>query len=185
MCRLASTLLSMTAPLVLGFGGLAAQPANPQPGGDLGWAPIEIGARIGFDSDGFTDAFLLGAQLRVPVWPSGYVEIVPNGSVMFLRGLKEYQFAPDAVVVTGGRRGGLYLGGGPVWLNSIFEGPDRSTEAGWSFVVGLRTSGAFGAPFGTQIQLRQSYVADLRRRRVLSLGINFPLWGRRSPTRTR
>lgn len=185
MHRPASNLLCMTALAALVPGHVLGQAPGPQPGGATGWPPVEIGAHIGFDSDGFTDAFVLGGQLRVPVWPSGHVEVAPSGSITFLTGLKEYQFAPDVVFVTGGRRGGLYLGGGPVWLNSIFDGPDRATELGWSFVVGLRSSGVLGAPFGAQIQLRQSYVADLRRRRVLSLGVNFPLWGRRGSGRIR
>lgn len=185
MRRPASTFLYMTTLLAMIPGHAFGQGPGPQPGGALGWPPIEIGARVGFDSDGFSDAFVVGAQLRVPVWPSGHVEVVPNGSITFLNQLKEYQFAPDLVFVTGGRRGGLYLGGGPVWLNSVFDGPDRATELGWSFVVGIRSSRVFGGPVGAQIQLRQSYVADLRRRRVLSVGVNFPLWGRRESVRTR
>jgi hypothetical protein len=181
----ASTFPYLAALLVLMPGAVLGQRPSPQPGEAPGWAPIEIGAHIGFDSDGFTDAFVLGAQLRVPVWPSGHVEVVPNGSITFRSRLKDYELAPDLVVVTGGRGGGLYLGGGPLWLNTIFDGPDRATELGWSFVVGLRSSRVFGAPFGTQIQLRQSYVADFRRRRVLSLGVNFPLWGRRESARAR
>jgi hypothetical protein len=185
MRRLASTFLCTATLLALGRGDLVAQGSGAAPGGPSGWAPIEMGARVGFDSDGFTDAVLLGAQMRIPVIPSGHVKIVPNGAVMFLSGLREYQTALDAVVVTGGRSGGLYLGGGPVWLNSIFTGPDRTTEVGWSFVVGLSLPGVSGVPFGTQLQLRQSYVADLRRRRVFSLGVNFPLWGGREGVRTR
>lgn len=185
MRRLASIFLCTTTLLVLVPGDAVGQGAGPEPGAAPGWAPVEIGARIGFDSDGFTDALLLGAQMRIPVLPSGHAEVVPNGGIIFLRGLREYPFALDAVVVTGGRSGGLYLGGGPLWLSSIFEGPDRSTELGWSFVVGFRSSRVFGASFGTQLQFRQSYVADLRRRRVFSLGVNFPLWGRRERPRTR
>jgi hypothetical protein len=156
---------------------VAGQSGGTQGAPSSGWPPVELGARIGFDSDGLTDAFVLGGQARIPIWSTGHVEVVPGGAVAFLSQLKEYQFALDGVFVTGGRRGGLYVGGGPLWLSSIFDGPDRETQLGWSVVVGIRSSRSFGAPFGTQIQVRQSYVADLRRRRVLSLGVNFPLWG--------
>lgn len=154
-----------------------------QPGESVGtsssWPAISIGPRIGYDQG--SSGEMVGLQVHVPVIRSAHVELMPNADVTFLTALREYQLNLEAVYVTGGRLGGLYLGGGVAFRNSIY-GSDpatpRSTERGWSAVVGVRATGA--AVFGIQLEARWTFLdVDVRDPRTISLGINFPLWGRR------
>lgn len=159
--------------------GAAAQFQRPDlapPPGSGGWAPAYVGIRAGFDYN--SNASVLGAQARVPLLRNGMLEAVPNGDVTFLTGLKEYQAGVDVVVVSGGRRGGLYAGGGLAWRNTLWSGPDRETRRAPVVVVGARSGATFGAPFGTQLEMRWTFPEGAFRPRVLSLGVNFPLWGR-------
>lgn len=141
-----------------------------------GWPPATVGIRAGYDYN--STGSVVGAQIRVPILPSGHVEVVPNGEVTFLTGLKEYQYGVDAVLLSGGRSGGLYAGGGIAWRSTIYEGSDRETRRAPTVVVGARSSALFGAPFGTQIEMRWSFPEGDFKPRTLSLGVNFPLWGR-------
>ena len=54
-----------------------------------GWEPISIGVHAGYDNRNRQE--VLGAQLRIPLLPSGRVELITNTDVTFLRSLKEYQ----------------------------------------------------------------------------------------------
>jgi len=141
-----------------------------------GWPPVTVGVRGGYDYN--STGSLLGVQIRIPVLPSGWVELVPNGDITFLTGLKERQVGVDAVLVSGGRRGGVYAGGGIAWRNTIFEGSERETRQAPTVVVGARSGALFGAPFGTQIEMRWTFPEGDFKPRSLSLGVNFPLWGR-------
>jgi hypothetical protein len=160
---------------------LAAAPARgQQPGGeDPGpWPPVSAGVRFGYDQS--ANGEVLGAQLRIPVLRSGALEVVPSGDVTFLSRLREYGLNVDAVHVRGGSRGGLFLGGGFALRNSIFgvdPGEERSNELGFGAVVGLKTGAAGG--IGTQVEFRWIFLpgADYDPRAV-TLGLNFPLWGR-------
>lgn len=168
----AATVALMGAPL-------SAQllPARASSGG---WAPILVGARFGYDYN--STGSVAGAQLRIPVVRSGMVEVVPNGEISFLTGLKEYQYGVDAVYVSGGTRGGIYLGGGLGWRNSIFETTitdtsKRETRTTPMVVAGIRTGAIFGG-ITSQLELRWIYVKDTNLDpRVLTLGIDIPLWG--------
>lgn len=145
-------------------------------GGGSGWAPASAGVRAGWDYN--NQATVVGTQLRLPALPSGHVEIVPNGEITFLNGLREYQGAVDAVVVSGGRGGGVYAGVGLAWRNTVWEvGSPRETRSASVTVAGVRSSAGRGAPFGTQLEMRWTWLGDLFKPRVLTLGINFPLWG--------
>lgn len=136
---------------------------------------VTAGVRAGYDYN--STGSVVGAQIRIPVLPSGFLELVPNGDVTFLTGLKEYQGGVDAVLVSGGRRGGLYAGGGIAWRNTIYEGPGRETRTAPTLVVGARSGTLFGGPFGTQIEMRWSFPEGDFKPRALTLGVNFPLWG--------
>lgn len=144
--------------------------------GTQGWAPASAGFRAGFDYN--SNGTVLGAHLRIPLLPGGLVEAVPHADVTFLTGLKEYQGGVEMVVVSGGRRGGLYAGGGVAWRNTLWSGPDRETRRAPTAVVGVRSGATFGAPFGTQLEMRWTFPEGPFKPRVLSLGVNFPLWGR-------
>jgi hypothetical protein len=141
-----------------------------------GWPPILAGVHAGWDRN--STGSVVGAQIRIPAFPTGHLEIVPNGDITFLTGLKEYQYGADAVLVSGGRRGGVFAGGGFGWRNTIFDGPERETRRAATAVVGARSGTLFGAPFGTQIEMRWTFLDGPLKPRMLTLGVNFPLWGR-------
>jgi hypothetical protein len=160
---LLATLLALGSPL-------AARAQSTE-----GWTPVTVGIRFGQDR---TTSSVLGAQLRIPVIRQGYVELVPNGDITFRRGLKEYQYGLEAAYISGGRHGGLMLAGGPVARNGIFdESLGRETRTGWDVAAGLKTMPGRGIPFGIQVQERWIFVRSAVKPRVLSFGVNFPLWG--------
>ncbi len=151
--------------------GRAAAPDHPP------WTPISIGPRAGYDQK--ARGQVLGAQIHLPIMRNGRIELVPSADIVFLANARDYQYNLDLVYVTGGRRGGLYGGGGVGYRDTV---PDataadpRSTIFGYSLVLGVR-SGITG-PFETQIEIRWIFLEELDFRPVpLTLGINFPLWG--------
>ena len=162
---------------------LAPHPAQAQRFGQplpaasgRGWASAWAGIRAGWDYN--ARATVVGAHLRVPGLPSGHLEIVPNGDITFLDGLREYQGGVDAVFVTAGRQGGFYAGGGMAWRNTEWvAGSPRETRSSPVTVAGLRSGTLGGAPFGTQLEMRWTWLDGPYKPRVLTLGINFPLWG--------
>lgn len=144
--------------------------------GDTGWAPAGIGIRAGFDNA--QSEPLLGAFLRIPVLPSGRVELLPNADVTFLPGYKEYQVNFDLVYVTAGRRGGVYFGGGAGFRNSVFS-PDpnasRRNERTFSLVAGVRF-GDLGR-FRPEVESRWIFQDELvRDPRIVSVGASVALW---------
>lgn len=152
---------------------------EPTDGGDS-WPAVSIGPRIGYDQGSRGE--MVGVHVHVPVIRSAHVEVMPSADVTFLTGLREYQLNAEVVYLPAGRRGGLYLGGGVAFRNSIY-GSDptasRTTERGYSVVVGLRARGE--APFGVQVEARWTFLdVDVRDPRSISLGIDLPLWGRES-----
>ncbi len=157
--------------------GLQAQfgPSNAQ-SAPTGWAPAAVGLRVGFDNAQSEPT--VGAFLRVPVLPSGSVELLPNVDVTFLPGFKAYQFNLEAVYLTEGRAGGFYLGGGVGFRNSVF-GPDpaapRRNEQTFSVVVGVRLGGL--GRFRPELETRWILLdAQARDPRLVALGVSMPLW---------
>lgn len=143
------------------------------------WPAPSIGAHVGYDDT--SSGTVLGAQIRAPVVRSGRVEIVPSGNVTFLTGLKEYQLNVDAVFVTGGRRGGLYLAAGLAARNTIFPGAsEKETKTGLGVAAGIRSGS--GARVGTQLEFRQIFVDSDLRPRLLTFGVNIALWGGGDPS---
>ena len=148
------------------------------------WSPVSVGLRIGDDQE--LTATVLGAQVRLPVLRNGRFEIVPSGDVMFLTGLRAYQFNLDGVVVIGGRGSGVYAGGGYAARNSIFAptaDAERETKHGTNIVAGLKTGPLGGARVGVQVEFRWTFVDEVVKPRILSVGVNFSLWraGRSAP----
>lgn len=158
---------------------LAPAGAQAQLGPDqsvLGWAPAMLGVRFGNQQR--TGNWMLGAQIRIPVIRSGKVELMPNGDMTFLHGSKEYGYSADLSWVSGGRSGGLYAGAGPAWRRGVFSDSGvRETRTGWDLVVGLKTMPGRGIPFGLQLEERWVFMRMPINPRVLSLGVNLPLWG--------
>lgn len=89
------------------------RPAPPAP---TGWAPIELGIHVGYEYS--TRGTVLGDQMRIPLLKSGYLELVPNGDITWGRGIEIYTGGAELVALSGGRRGGLFAGGGLAWRNS-------------------------------------------------------------------
>jgi len=159
---------------------LAPLPASaqmmPQGGASRGWAPVQIGVRFG--ATNISSNSVLGAQLWIPLISSGHVQLIPNADVTFLAGgFKEYQHGVQAVLVSGGGRGGLFVGGGMTWRNTIYDGPDRETKRWPDLVVGLRTGQISSIPLTAQIQVRWVFVDSPINPRILTFGVNVPLWG--------
>lgn len=178
--------VAVSAGLLIAAPGILAPPAavaqfrgpGQSASGTAAWPAVSAGPRIGFDQG--SQGELVGLQIHVPVLRNGRVELMPSADVTFLTRLREYQLNAEVVYVSAGRRGGLHVGGGVAFRNSIY-GPDpdtpRSTERGYSVVAGVR-SGATG-PFGVQLEVRWTFLdVAVRDPRTISLGINFPLWGR-------
>lgn len=156
---------------------VAAQAPPEDAGGGQTWAPASVGLRVGYDDN--SSGTVAGAQLRVPVVPAGWLELVPSADVTFLTGLKEYQANMDAVYVGGSRSGGLYAGGGLALRNSIYgEDGERETRTGANLVLGLVTRGVFqGLPLGVQVEARWTFLDADFNPRSITLGANVPLWG--------
>lgn len=146
-----------------------------QDGPTLPWPAIQAGIRFGYDEN--SQSTMAGAQIRVPVLRAGWLELMPSADVTFLRGLREYQLQGDVALIYGGRRGGVYLAGGPVARNSIFEGPERETRYGSSVALGFMGRGSGDVPIGTQLEVRWTFVDAQFSPRTLSFGVNLPLWG--------
>lgn len=157
---------------------LLAAPSSPlvaQESQPPAWPAIQAGIRFGYDNN--ANSTVLGAQVRIPVVRGAWLEVVPSGDVTFLPGLKEYQGNADVVWVSGGRRGGLYAGAGLAMRNSIFDGPERETRTGASVLIGLVSRGFGDVPLGTQLEARWVFLDADFSPRVLTLGVNLPLWG--------
>ncbi len=165
------TVVSLLMPASVGAQMLGPY-ASPSPTSP-GWMPIVIGPQIGYEM--VNGSLVLGAGARIPVVPSGAVEVLPSANVTFLHGLREYEYNLEAVYAYGTRYGAIYGGGGLAWRNTIYEHQTRrQTKQGESIVVGVRSFPAH-ARFGTQLSLRWIFVDPVLKPRVISLGINFPL----------
>ena len=167
-------LLALSTPFAV-----EAQRRGSQPATTTGWAPISAGFKAGYDNNASGE--MLGVQLHLPIVRNGQFELMPNADVTFLSGLKEYQYALDALFVPGGTRGGPYLGGGVALRNTIYDfdrSAARETRQGYSVIVG----GKLGSPgaLGIQIEVRWTFLdSPVLDPRTVTFGVNFPLSGRR------
>jgi hypothetical protein len=82
----------------------------------------------------------------------------------------------NLVAVSGGRRGGIYAGGGLTWRNTLEDGR-RSTRRAPTLVAGARSPALLGSPIGTQVEVRWIRVDAPIKPKLLSVGFNLPLWG--------
>ena len=159
--------------------GVSGQRRGQEEATSQRWSPVSIGLYVGYDNQ--PSGEVAGAQMRIPVLPSGTVELISGANITFLNQLKEYQFNLEAVYTTGATAGGLYVGGGLAWRNTMF-GSDltagRRTVRGYSIVTGLKTGGIAGTPFSPQLEIRWTFLKETALNpRVISLGVNVPLWG--------
>lgn len=144
-----------------------------------GWAPIAVGAHAGYDDRSRGE--LVGVYATIPVIRSGRLELMPSYDLTFLSGAKDHQYGIEAIFVSSGRAGGLFLGGGIGFRDSVVDGTPadpRSTFFGYSIVAGFKSP--VGGSAVTKLQLRwiflQETVADFRPVPI-TLGIGLPLWG--------
>jgi hypothetical protein len=140
------------------------------------WAPISLGVRFGWDQR--ANGAVLGGQLRIPVIRSGIVELAPNAEMVFLNRTKEYQYNLEVAWVPGGVRGGLMLGGGIGWRDTVLGAIDpnepRTTLFGYTIVVGARSN---AGPVQFEVALRWVFLNDTTYRpNSVTLGLNYPLW---------
>jgi len=142
------------------------------------WAPVAIGIRFGWEQDRIVNGSMFGGEVRIPVLRSGRVEIVPSADMIWLRNAKEYQYNADVLFVPQGPRGGVFLGGGVGWRDSVYggvtDGVPRKTYLGYNLVVGGRT--AIG-PVQLAATLRWIFLDGTDYSpNALTLGLSYPLW---------
>lgn len=175
--------LTRPVPVVLAALVLGASTASGQDAPTLPWPAVQAGVRFGYDDN--SNSTVAGAQVRVPVLRAGWLEFVPSADVTFLPGLREYQVQGDVALIYGGRGGGVYLAGGPVARNTIYDGPDRETRYGSSVALGFMNRGSGDVPIGTQLEIRWMFLDADFSPRTLTFGVNLPLWGWGRPSRGR
>ncbi len=172
---LAVGLLTFITPLAT-----EAQRRGPRQPAAAAWPSITIGVKAGYDNN--ANGEVLGAQLRIPLIRTGIVELMPTADVTFLTRLKEYQYAVEALYLLSGRSGGLYVGGGLAFRNTIFgTNPNlpRETRRGYSVVVGTKFGG--GGSIGAQVEIRWVFIDQSPiDPQVVTFGVNLPLTGRGS-----
>lgn len=155
-----------------------AQPETPR------WAPLALGVRFGWEQDRIANGSMVGGELRIPVLRSGQVEIVPSADIIWLQNTREYQYNADVLFVPQGPRGGVFLGGGLGWRDSLYgavtAGEPRRTYLGYNLVIGGRT--AIG-PVQLAATLRWIFLDGSEfSPNALTLGLSYPLW-RATPVR--
>ena len=129
-------------------------------GPSRGWLP-SVGVRGGFDYRN-TDVSI-GALLRLPVpVPLVPLAITGGGDLVFHDNLTDRQGMVDLTAEVFG----ISVGGGPVWLNTVFDEVDapRETRTGYTLLAGFHGR---GAPFGTDLEFRWVFVDDIEPRYIM------------------
>ena len=162
----AAVLLALLAP------SAAAAQIRPDPIASAGarWNPT-VAARAGWSVRDASPS--LGATLRLPVPLSSLrPALVVGGDVVFQEGVVERQGLVDLTVDVSG---GLFAGGGPAVLNTVFESATpRETELGYTLVAGVRGRSDV---LSTQVDFRWVRVAGLSPT-FLMISLGYPLLGR-------
>lgn len=163
--------LSWAIPVQAQFGGGQASESR-------GWAPVSIGARVGYDNA--QKGEMAGGFIGIPLVRTGIVELMPSFDVTFLPGFEEYQANAEIAYFTGDRQGGVMVGLGMGLRNSLFS-PDPDAErrniVTYSVMLGVRlgTLGRFAPQLEARWILQDEWPRDPRQ---VSLGVGFALWGR-------
>ena len=139
------------------------------------WAPISIGAKVGWDSQ--ANATAVGGHVRIPVVRDGTIELYPSAEAILLTGTKEYQYNLDAAWVPGGVGGGVFAGAGVGWRDSVIGmdvGDPRQTFFGFNAFGGGKTN---LGPMQIEFVLRWTFLNETQYQpNSASIGLNFPLW---------
>jgi hypothetical protein len=147
--------------------------------------PITIGVRGGWEQEQLGSAGTLGAEVHIPVVRDGRFEVVPSFDAVFLRAQTEYQYNVDILFVPGARQGGVFIGGGFAWRESLVAsvGTDvgRQTYQGFNILLGGKNQ---LGPIQILLGLRWSLLTDTAYDpSALSLGLSLPLWSARPAPR--
>jgi hypothetical protein len=155
---------------------LAAQLGGPilqQPGGGR-WLP-SLGIRGGWDYRNSDPS--LGAVVRFPIpIPVVPLTVSPGADLVFHDNLTDRQGMVDLTADIFG----LALGGGPIWLNTVFEDDleaPRETQQGWTALAGFRNR---SGQFGLDLDFRWVFVDGIEQPRYLMLAI---VWNPGAPRR--
>jgi len=105
------------------------------------WAPVTAGVRGGWEQEQLASGGMLGAEVRIPLIRDGRVELVPSYDAAFLNPQREDQYNVELFFVPGGRRGGVFIGGGFAWRQSVVasfgeEVTTRDQYFGYNITVG-------------------------------------------------
>jgi hypothetical protein len=139
-----------------------------------GWAPPSVGVHFGYDNR--QRSSLVGGQLRLPVLPSGEIELMGSANASFVNGFTDYQYNFEVVYVLDGRAGGLYGGGGLGLRSALFSTTGgRTTEMGYTGVLGIRLVGL--GLIVPQIEYRWIFIdAASFTYQQLTFGASLALW---------
>lgn len=136
------------------------------------WAPVAIGARAGYDQT--ARGQLVGAHVRIPVLRNGQLELNPNVERIFLRGDDETAYNLDVSYVPGGVRGGLTLGVGVGWRDTVIGFGETTRFFGYNVVVAGKT---YVGPVQLEAAIRWALLRDTTYDpNSVSLGVNYVLW---------
>lgn len=135
---------------------------------------LEVGLRGGIDFE--VDGPVLGAHLRIPLDPSGRVELMPGFLYSFSDLADPFQIDADAVVLLG-PGGTLYAGVGASFRSGFYEPgqEERRFETGYNLVVGFKDNRVFGdRSLNSQLEFRFTDV-DRVESSIVTIGFNLPL----------
>lgn len=136
------------------------------------WAPIAIGVRAGYDQT--ARGQLVGAHIRIPILRNGIVELNPNAERILLSGPDDTAYNLDVAFVPGGVRGGLTLGAGIGWRETVVGLGETNRFFGYNFVLGGKT---FLGPFQLEAAIRWALLRDTTYDpNSVSLGLNYLFW---------
>lgn len=143
--------------------------------------PITVGIRGGWEQEQIGSAGAFGAEVHIPVVRDGRFELVPSFDALFHNVQTEYQYNLDALFVPGRRRGGVFIGGGIAWRESLLagagQGVGRDTYFGYNIVLGGKNQ---LGPVQILLGLRWTLLSDSAfDPSSVNLGLSLPLWSAR------
>lgn len=174
--QLGSALLLFAVLGVTGVADAAAQVRRGRTAPPVArWAPVSAGLRFGYDQA--AQGEVVGLQIRIPIVRSGVIELAPNAERIFLTGARETQYNLQLDYVPAGPRGGVVLGAGIGWRNTIVGvplGQPAATYFGYTVMLGGKTN---LGPVQLELGLRWAFLNDTQYQpNSATLGLNVPFW---------
>lgn len=157
--------LGLVAALALGL--LPPTPSAAQVTGFPSPAGLTVTGRLGYDIE--FDEFVAGAALRADVGRLP-LELQIAGDWTFLDIITERQVAIDLLYKFG--RGGLSIGGGPVFRNSVYITDDepgpRETRTGYSLLLSMGGVPQDRSRLVTGLEFRWIFIEEFRPRTLMA-----------------